>query len=84
MAVTGSKADFMAFKTHGLRNLRGKENTLGHDGTKTLDEIIDNYSDGGTHRNHFDNVATTITALGLTTSEKLDLKDFLLNGLVSK
>jgi|GEM_PF-534452 len=84
MAVTGSKADFMAFKTPGLRNLRGKENTLGHDGTKTLDEIIDNYSDGGTHRNHFDNVATTITALGLTTSEKLDLKDFLLNGLVSK
>jgi len=83
MAVTLNKADFMAFKTPGLRNLAGKENTLGHDGTKTLDAVIENYSEGGTHRAKFNNLAPTVTALGLSTSEKADLKDFLLNGLVS-
>jgi cytochrome c peroxidase len=83
MAVTGNKADFMAFKTPGLRNLAGKENSLGHDGTKTLDEVIGNYSEGGTHRELFDNLAPTVTALGLRSTEKTDLKDFLLNGLIS-
>ena len=84
MGVTGNNEDFMAFKTPGLRNLDGKENNLGHDGTKTLDEVIENYSNGGTHRAVFDNVAPTLTAIGLTQSEKDDLKDFLLNGLASR
>jgi cytochrome c peroxidase len=83
MAITRNRADFMAFKTPGLRNLAGKQNTLGHDGTKTLDEVIENYSEGGTHRALFDNLAPTVTALGLSAIEKTDLKDFLLNGLMS-
>lgn len=83
MAVTGNRADFMAFKTPGLRNLIGRQSTLGHDGTKTLDEVIENYSEGGTHRALFDNLAPTVTALSLNSSQKADLKDFLLNGLIS-
>ena len=83
MAISKKKSDFMSFKTPGLRNLITKQNTLGHNADKTLDEIIDNYSDGGTHRAEFGNIAPTIHALDLSPSEKADLKEFLLNGLLT-
>ena len=67
-------AKFGAFKTPGLRNVLLTAPYM-HDGSiGTLEEVIDFYDKGGTHKANIDKL---IKPLGLTDEEKADLVAFL-------
>ena len=72
--VTKDKADWKKFKTPTLRNLTDTAPYM-HDGRyATLDAVIEHYNRGG---DKTENQDARIQPLGLTVSEKADLKAFL-------
>ncbi len=80
--VTGRASDTGSFKTPTLREA-SRTSPYMHDGSlATLDEVIDFYNDGGIANPYLD---AEIVPLGLSETEKLDLKGFLeaLNGRVA-
>ena len=78
--ITGSPSDNGKFKTPSLRNLAYTAPYM-HDGRfKTLDEVIDHYSDSLVYSSTISPLLKHIPAGGvnLTIQEKGDLKAFLL------
>lgn len=72
--VTKNKADWKKFKTPTLRNITDTAPYM-HDGRyQTLDVVIDHYNRGG---DGVENQDPRIKPLGLTATEKADLKAFL-------
>ena len=78
---TGDPLDFGKFKSPSLRNLAYTAPYM-HDGRfATLDEVINHYSEGLVYSNTIDPLMKNIAEGGaqLTTSDKADLKAFLLS-----
>lgn len=79
--VTGDPADYGKFKSPSLRNLAFTAPYM-HDGRfTTLDDVINHYSEGLKNSSTIDPLMKKVAqgGVGLTQSEKADLKTFLLS-----
>ena len=72
--VTGREQDRGAFKTPTLRNVAQTAPYMHNGSIETLEDVIDDYDEGGTANPYLDR---EVTKLGLTESEKAALTAFL-------
>lgn len=73
-----------AFKTPGLRDLNRRQNKLGHDAKKPIEDVLLSYRIGGTHRLSYETIDPSIIGIGISIQEAEDLRAFLKEGLVSR
>ena len=79
--ITGDPFDAGRFKTPGLRNGSLKTSFMHNGAIQTMREVIDFYADGP----HFpDNLDPVMDGINLTEQQRVNMTDFLLNGMIDQ